>query len=261
MRALDILQCEFSAALMDPGMPIPESILGRNDCADKARFAVYRNNVAIALLDTLSARYPVVQRLVGDEFFSAMARAYIAVRRPATAVLIEYGSDFPSFVANFEAAQDLPYLCDMARLENAWWQSYHAPDVKPLDFSSVATLDPVILATALFALHPSLSLIQSEWPIASMWAAHQANDMPSSPARWNGECAVVLRPDAEVAIYPAHCAALVLTERLAAGLTLIDAAKDALAIDPTFNAADALIQLAMMGAIVTVRSTHIEGSR
>lgn len=252
MPALDLRQRDFSAALIDPDLPVPDGVWGRETHGDQARFSVYRNNVAIALREALSARYPVVQKLVGDEFFSSMARAYSAAHRPTTPVLIEYGCDFPSFITSFEPATSLPYLCDVARLEDAWWRAYHAPDAEPIDLSSFVALDPMRVTSARFALHPSFHLIRSPWPVASLWAAHQTDGPPRPPRRWNGECVVVLRPHEEVAVHPTHAAAWFFAEHLAAGEPLVNAAQVALAVDPAFDAAGALVQLANMGAIVAI---------
>ena len=77
-------------------------------------------------------RYPVTRRLVGDDFFRAMARAFVAAQKPRSPVLIHYGADFPAFVEAFEPAREIPYLTDVARLENAWVEAYHAAEAPAL---------------------------------------------------------------------------------------------------------------------------------
>ena len=51
--------------------------------APARRFAVYRNNVAAGLIRALEARFPVTRRLVGDDFFRAMAGGFVAAREAA----------------------------------------------------------------------------------------------------------------------------------------------------------------------------------
>ena len=46
------------------------------DACSSRRFAIYRNNTHRALSDALSAAYPAVCQLVGNEFFHAVARDY-----------------------------------------------------------------------------------------------------------------------------------------------------------------------------------------
>ncbi|MEI4487568.1 DNA-binding domain-containing protein [Frigidibacter sp. MR17.14] len=130
------------------------------------RVAVYRNNVAHSLKAALARRYPVVERLVGLEFFAAMASLFIANHPPMTPVLQEWGQDFAGFLAQFPPVAGLPYLPDVARLEWLRGEAYHAADAT---FLPPARLSP---DTPLH-LHPSLRLLRSAWPVVGIWQANQ----------------------------------------------------------------------------------------
>ncbi len=60
------------------GGALPEGLAPHPDLA--RRFAVYRNNVAHSLSDALAQRFPVVARITGGDFFTALARDF-AFRR------------------------------------------------------------------------------------------------------------------------------------------------------------------------------------
>ena len=107
---------------------------------DSRRFSVYRNNVAVGLIGALEARYPVARRIVGADVFRALARALRYARKPRSPVMIAYGDDFPDFLAEAGAALDLPYLADVARLENAWVEAYHAEDATAAAIGDLAAL-------------------------------------------------------------------------------------------------------------------------
>ena len=104
---------------------------GRRDLEPHAsapakRFAVYRNNVVVSLIDALATRFPAVQRIVGEEFFRAMA----GVRAGASAALaLDDGlwRDLPAFVETFAPAAELPYLADVAHSK----QRARAPSMPP----------------------------------------------------------------------------------------------------------------------------------
>ena len=85
----------FAAALIDPSLPPPAFALGRNATPDAKRFAVYRNNVAVGLIGAIEARYPVTRRLVGDDFFRAMAGAFVASRSRARPRSFSMARAFP----------------------------------------------------------------------------------------------------------------------------------------------------------------------
>jgi len=56
----------FAGALVDPSRRAPAARDGRDGRPVERRFAVYRNNVAVALIGALEARYSVVRRLAGE---------------------------------------------------------------------------------------------------------------------------------------------------------------------------------------------------
>jgi hypothetical protein len=117
----------FAPALLDPLRPAPEIVTGPNDKGPGKRYDVYRNNVTVSLIDALAAIYPAVQRITGTDFFRAMARFHVRQTPPISPLLFDYGRDFPAFIAQYEHAQMMPWLADVARIERAWLDAYHAP--------------------------------------------------------------------------------------------------------------------------------------
>ncbi|WP_042298343.1 HvfC/BufC N-terminal domain-containing protein, partial [Paraburkholderia bannensis] len=102
--------------MLDPTLAVPEGLVGPDALPSARRFGVYRNSVVRGLVEALRAAFPVVCRLVGDEFFTAMAHAYAVFEPPQTPVMLAYGATFPDFIATFEPALSVPYLSDVARL-------------------------------------------------------------------------------------------------------------------------------------------------
>lgn len=60
---------QFAAGLLDPERPAPGFLTSFTGQADPRRYAVYRNNVIVSLIQALAANFPSIERLVGDEFF------------------------------------------------------------------------------------------------------------------------------------------------------------------------------------------------
>ena len=191
----------FASALRQPDFPVPDQV-GKTDGAPSLkRFNVYRNNVAVSLRAALAATYPVVKALVGEEFFAAMAKTYVAHHLPSSPVLLNYGNDFPEFIETFEPARQLPYLPDVARVEQAFNESYHAADAEPITIQALNALDAEALERVRVVLHPSLRLIRSDWPVFSIWHAHQQDDPAAhltDLAQKRGECGFLVRPRLEV---------------------------------------------------------------
>ena len=191
------VQAELAGALLSTTTPVPVCLRGAARGRAERRFAVYRNTVAASLIEALAARFPVVQRLVGEDFFRAMARAYVAEEPPRSPLLFHYGKSFPDFIDGFASAAPLPYLADVARLEFARGLAYHAADAEPLAAAAFAALDSGRLAEFKVRLHPSVFIVSSAYPIISIWTANQAETV--SPLRHRGrEAALIARPFLEV---------------------------------------------------------------
>jgi hypothetical protein len=197
----------FSAALLDASLPPPAGLQAWNGSDPAVRFAVYRNNVVHSLVAVLADTFPVVQQLVGDEFFGAMARLYVVDHPPTSPLMHRYGAGLPAWIADFEPATALPYLSDIARLEWARLCAFHTADAEPIPVPAIAALiqAPERLAGVALVLHPSLAIVRSAHPIVSLWAAHQLGDAErdarlSQVAMHRAEAALVFRDAADDAL-------------------------------------------------------------
>jgi hypothetical protein len=139
------------------------------------RMAIYRNNIYAALSKALEAIYPVILRLVGDEFFKFAARRYIDGHPSRSGDLNRFGSDFAEFLGTFKHAASLPYLPDMARLEWCCHQAYSAADDTPLDLLKLAAVPPETYGRLRFRLNHASRLLHSAWPIDAIWRVNQAD--------------------------------------------------------------------------------------
>ena len=244
----------FAAALDTPSATVPAMTRGRVGAPDSRRFAVYRNNVAVGLITALEARYPISRRIAGDDLFRAMARAFVRAHRPRSPVMIAYGEEFPEFAAAYlagaEAGPDLAGLADVARLENAWVEAYHAEDATAATVGELAALSSDCLFGTRIAFHPAARLLRFATPAASVWASAQSSDDPAAPAEGIGEDALITRPDCDVRVRVLPPLAYDFALRLREGATLIEAAVSL--DDPTFDFGTHLIGLVDSGAVASI---------
>lgn len=185
-------QSVFAAALLDPETAVPDGIVDPEGRPAPKRFSVYRNNVASSLTRALEAAFPTVRKLVGDEFFAAMAVVFLRAHPPTSRMLMLYGAEFPAFLEGFPPVGHLGYLPDVARIDQAMRESYHAADSVALDERAFQQLVGADIAGLTLQLAPSLRLVRSRWPVVSIWTAnHEGGPKPRAVA----EDAVVLRPE------------------------------------------------------------------
>ena len=86
----------WAQALLDPEADCPPGLTTWNSSDPATRFAVYRNNVVCSLVDGLAAAFPVVQALVGEDFFRAMAAVFVRRAPPRSPVLLATVRALPS---------------------------------------------------------------------------------------------------------------------------------------------------------------------
>ncbi|MGK9237355.1 DNA-binding domain-containing protein [Inquilinus limosus] len=258
-RRLRDIQAAFSAAIMDPAAQLPEGVIGRDGMCGGRRVSAYRNNVFAGLVKVLAARFPVTERLIGGAFFQAMARLFVAGHLPRSPVLLWYGDEFPDFISCFGPARFVPYLADVARLELAWSQACHAAEATPLAIDALTSRPPDVLLEAQLTLHPSVRLVRSVYPVATIWAAHQDGGRIVPPRPWEAEDVLVLRPDAEVLLYRLPAGVFAFASALLRGASLAAAAEDAIAEGEGFDLGQDLVGLFETGAIVAVSIPDQDG--
>lgn len=231
------IQQTFAEALLAPQATCPEGVFSSNGAEPASRFAVYRNNVHSALINALTAAYPVARQLVGDEFFRAMAGLYAQAHPPTSPLISEYGGTFADFIQGFEPAWSVPYLADVARLERLRVRAYHAADCQVLDQHSVLgqLQGCAQLGQLRVGLHPSLATLESSYAVVSVWAAHQADGAIASLNPWHAQGGLILRQGLVVKVFAIDRGSVTFINRLNQGAGLEMAIADALKASDEFD--------------------------
>jgi len=137
------------------------------------RLAVYRGNVFANARKALAAVYPIIEKLVGAEFFDGLAREYMRHSPSREGDLNEYGVAFAAFLHDFPHVGDLPYLSDVARLEWAIHRAHYAGDAQALDPNRLASVAAEAQGRLRWRLHPACTVLESRWPLARIWDVHR----------------------------------------------------------------------------------------
>jgi len=249
------IQADFIDALKQPDTPVPAIIDKRGGHVAKRRFDIYRNNVIAGLTGALRATYPAIETLVGGDFFAASARVYIDRHPPRSPLLFRYGGAFGDFLDEFPPASGTPYLGDVARLEWARLQAYHAKDATPLTIEALSsclqgsTQVDVDMSTLGLGLHPSVTLLSSRWPIVSLWAASVGLGGSDDVEMKRAERALVIRPSLDVETRLLPESAFTFMAALRDSQTLQEAVVAAMDAAADFSLADHLGGLFALGAV------------
>ncbi len=262
MRSLSTLvksQQVFAEALITPDLEAPRDVVRPAKIAQQKqlkRFNIYRNNVIATVIDALSDTFPVVRAQVGDEFFAATARAFLDKCPMQSPLLFRYGETFGEFLDEFPPVQNsVPYLGDIARLEYARLQAYHAADATPLDISALGAVPEEALASVTLEAHPSVALVRSRFPIVSIWGASSGHLDHTDVNMMHGEDALIVRPkfSVDTVALPEGGAAFLST--LISGGTLGEAAEAGATETEDFDLSAHLAGLFSAGAFVQIFTT------
>lgn len=241
----------FGAVLLNPDRATPQGVSGPHGKAAIKRFNVYRNNVTHSLVTALSEIFPAVAMILGDENFRMIAREFLRVHPPRSRLVFEYGHGFGDFLAGFEPIRHLKYLPDVARLERAWLDAFHAADRTPLAPADLAALPPEALAEARFTPDPAMHLLRSDYAVHTIFTAHRTGPMPDRIDAGIAEAALVTRPALDVQVRGLNRGQFAFLYALANGAALQQAAGAALEADPGFDLSAAIALMLESGAFET----------
>jgi hypothetical protein len=256
MTPFETLQADFARAVRDPARPVPRGVHARNADTPVKRFAVYRNNVMVGLIDALRKRFPATERIVGGEFFIALARAFISAHPPDSPLLMFFGERLPAFIESFAPASELPWLADVARIECARTRAYHAADAELTDLARLLSSAPDRIFGARLVLHPALQLVRSRFPAVTIWTFNAGPDVEATAVDFDQpEDALVTRPQLDVTVARLPPGGATLVEALRT-MPFGEAANVAAAADPDFDLTAALAFLIGRGAFA---GFHMQG--
>ena len=253
MLSLRELQQQLAARLFEStDEPVTQWI--RADGIDpSARLAIYRNNLQAGFINTLALEFPVIRRLVGEDYFRHLSLAFLARHPSRCGDLHHVGGPFPNFVSEQCAATEFAYLADVARLEWACQECLIAEDSEPLDPQTLRGIPADAYGELRFTLRPACRLLHSVFPVMRIWevnqpeaAAEEIVDLRSGP-----DHLVVMRSSRlDVCRVPAGDFCLL--GKFAEGHNLDSAIEAVLATDSHFDLGTALRRCIALGVLARV---------
>lgn len=168
MLSLRESQEQFYRAIFDEN----QTIIG----IDNSRLAIYRQTIFHSLQNALNTSYPVIGRLVGTEFFRFLTQQYIQQYPSVSGDLNRYGDAFFQLLQALPEVAELPYLADITQLEWFVQLSENARDSSTFPIEKLMTVAPEHYPSLQFFLNPSVFLLSSQYPIADIWLANQADN-------------------------------------------------------------------------------------
>jgi len=261
MPSLRELQQAFGQGLLSAGAACIAPFVVPNGIDPGARVQIYRNNVREGFLATLRAGYPVLERLVGQQYFRQLTFEYHARFPSPSGNLHHAGQRLPEFLAEKFASTEYVYFHDVSRLE---WSVQEVLVAAGADRLNIARLEAVTAgdyARLVFRLHPATALVSSEFPILSIWQANQPEaDERVIDLDSGAEHVLLFRTDDAVELRRLTRQEHAFLVSIDAGNTLEEVMEDTLAEGDMFDAAAGLRRYVAAGAIVDFEFENGDGA-
>jgi hypothetical protein len=251
MRHLAFTPDHLEIAVLDPFAPMTFAVPAARNPRPKNEAEPESGNPVTRLIRLLAARFPVVRRLAGEESFLGAACGYVLTQPPRSASLLRYGEAFPTFLRSFGDCASIEYLADIAALEWARHTARYAVHAA-IDRLHLSRRLSAQLSALRIALHPSVTLIASRFPIVTIWEANRSSG-EAAIGCWNPEQALVARPFRFVEVRRLPPGGHAFLETLRAGGTIGDAAEAGGSAAPSFDFAANVRLLAESKIAVAVR--------
>lgn len=242
MNSLHEIQSSVVGRIYDHSDAPIEGMVRARGIGAARRLQVYRHNVYATLTEALRAIYPVINRLVGEEFFDFTARRYIERHPSRSGDVRDYGAALPDVLADLPALAEMRYVRDVARLEWAYHEVFHAANAPALDIAALAKIPPERRSLLRFALHPASRLLESAYPVLRIWQVNRAEveAMETIDLSAGGVRMLVIRRGLDTEVESLSTGEYALLTALAAGATLETACEHALTAQPGIDLANCL---------------------
>ena len=187
---LEKLQRRFVRSITFKTDPdLASGVAGGGKLSSDEALGVYRDGYPARLTEALGETFEACWRVLGDEDFFKVTRAYIARFPSSSHNLSDYGVSFPEFLESRPESETAPFIGDLARLEWAYKEIFHA--------KAHASLEPAVLAAkarpdAVFKFGSAVRVMSFPHKVYLIWKRDRSNDAALTPSDWEGTERLVL---------------------------------------------------------------------
>lgn len=217
-------------AALDAGELDASDALAHDAATARIRLGAYAAGYPARLEEALAEAVPALRRILGAPAFQGMVQRYLPAVPAGIYNLNDIGTPLPAWLAGDEIARAVPLAPDLARLELAVQQAFHATLLAPFDAAPLTAWAADDWEQAIVRFQPGVALVRSPWPIHDVWQARtQPRETVDFVAEKRAQDVLVSRTGYQVTpavVAPDQAALLerlLAGERLGAALSAIEA--------------------------------------
>lgn len=171
MNTLLNLQLDFKDILQNTGNNFEHYLHDNNPSKSPAAITIYQNAYQRRLIDTLRADYPMLEQLLGVEYFSELAVDYIAEYPSKSYTLRYFGQNLSHFLKNDLVYQQQPYLAEMADFEWLLADVFDLADTQNATINDMSEVTPEDWPHLKVNYQASMGWLVLNWNIVDVYRA------------------------------------------------------------------------------------------
>lgn len=162
---------------------LAQVIAGDERLSAEDRVDIYANMYFYRILDVLKEDFPAALAMLGAERFHNLITGYLIDYPPAHFSIAYAGNHLADFIRDHPLRDEFLFLSDLARLERALIDVFHAADTVPLDAEQMRAIPPADWPTMKLTLSPASLILELQWDVAAILKAVEQGEELSHPAR------------------------------------------------------------------------------
>jgi hypothetical protein len=196
---------------------------GRGPRANQ-KINIYANAYFYRLLECLREEFPATLAVIGADDFAELARDYLVWGPPTEPSLFYAGRYLADCLCHHSLTRRWPFIAELARLERATLETFHAPDAPTLTDDAMRGIPPEQWPTIELRAHPAVEIFHGEWRVSEVLRAVESGEKWGEPPH-ETTTVIVWRQGTHVhyrILEDAETGALLLLQKGAAFATICD---------------------------------------
>lgn len=145
------------------------------------RINIYANAYFYRLLECLKEEFPAALAVADPKEFADLVRSYLVWRPPTEPSIFYAGRYLAEFLRNHNLSQRWPFIAELARLERATLESFHAADAPMLSGEALRGIAAEQWPAIELRAHPSVEILGGEWRVGDVLGAIESGEKWSEP--------------------------------------------------------------------------------
>jgi hypothetical protein len=171
MSSLRALQQSFLKLLLPQPSTVADCIESNNGLSAEQRLSIYRRGYQLRLKEALVTDFEHLHGYLGEQQFAQLTSAYIAAHPSDSTTLRHFSRHMPVFLGATEPYQTMPVLAEIARIEQAFADSFDAEDKPYASVDDLVAIEPGHWPQMRFSCQASLQQLCFSYNSFAIWTA------------------------------------------------------------------------------------------